>query len=334
MARRALLVGIDEYDNFNDLLGCVADATEMQKRLERNADGSPNYSCRLLTYGQGKTTGKITRKLLRRVCHELFDFTGEVLMYFAGHGAVTDAGGGYISTCDAEKDDWGISMQEIIQLAADSPARDIILILDCCHSGDMGNTPLFTSSNRGNPLAIIREDMTVIAASRASESAGECGGHGLFTSAVLDALDGGAADHMGWVTAQSIYAFVERGFGSWVQRPVYKSHATSLTVVRQCAPLIDRLRLHCLKKYFPTPDFRYRLDPEFEPLDERGKVVLKPLNKMKLEIARLFKEYRNVGLLAASVSGEDFFWAARRSHTLELTPRGREYWHLVDKGRI
>src|SRR6266511_3057752 len=84
-------------------------------------------------------------------------------------------------------------------------------------------------------------NMTIIAASRATEEAIEAGGHGLFTAALNDALEGGAADHMGYVTAPAIYAYVSRRFSAWDQRPVYKTNATDVLSVRTCEPLIDRL---------------------------------------------------------------------------------------------
>jgi hypothetical protein len=177
--------------------------------------------------------------------------------------------------------------------------------------------------------------MTVIAASLKAQPSVEAGGHGLFTASLLDALDGGAADHMGWVTASSIYAYVERRFGSWAerQRPVYKSYATSVRVVRECAPLIDRLKLRRLIELFPTQDYQYRLTPKHEPEDEHGRLH-KPVDKEKVAIAQLFKQYRDAGLLKPSTPGEQLFWTARRRHTVELTLRGREYWWLVKNMKI
>lgn len=331
MARRALLVGIDKYKVFNDLTTCVADATAMQKLLERNADASPNYSCRLMVYGKKRKTPVVTRSRLREACQELFDYTGDVLFYFSGHGALTKAGG-YLATSESEASDWGIPMQEIIDLASASPARDILIVLDCCHAGAAGNAAFLNRRDGRNPLALLRENMTVIAASRDTESAVEAAEHSLFTASLLEALEGGAADHMGWVTAQSIYAYLDRGFGGWVQRPVYKSHATELTVVRQCAPLIERFKLHQLVSYFPAVDHKFPLDPEYEPEDEYGKLH-EPVNHEKVSLAKLFKDYRDVGLLKSS-SGKQFFWVARESGTLELTLRGREYWRLIKGKRI
>jgi hypothetical protein len=330
-AKLALLVGIDSYDHVTNLTGCVADAVAMRDRLARHADSSLNYDCELFVQSERDSPRRITRPVLREACRKLFAHDGDVLLYFSGHGALTDTGG-LLATCDAQRDDWGIPMQEIVQMANGSRARDITVILDCCHAGDAGDAPLLNTQG-GNPLAALREDMTVMAAARNSQAAMEAGGHGLFTSAVLDALDGGAADHMGWVTAPSIYAYVERRFSGWQQRPVYKSHATGMTIVRQCAPLIERLKLHELVNHFPREDFKYRLDPEHEPEDEHGKVH-KPVNKEKVRIAHLFKDYRDAGLLKASRPNEQFYWVARRRHTVELTMRGREYWRLVSSGRI
>lgn len=332
MAKRALLVGIDKYDKFFNLTGCVADATAMEQRLRRNEDHSANYGCKLLLYGADNLDTKVTRVALRSALQKLFDFDGEVLLYFSGHGALT-AGGGYLATSDARAQDWGIPMQEMIDMANRSHASDVLILLDCCHAGDAGDAAVLNQPGQRNLIAALRENMTIIAASRNTQAAMEFEGHGVFTMAMLDALDGGAADHMGWITAPAIYAYVERRFNEWSQRPIYKSNATALNVVRKCAPLIDRLKLEALVEYFPAEDHKYLLDPEYEPADEFGNVH-EPVNQEKVRIAALFKEYRDTGLLKASIPGEQFYWVARHSHSVELTLRGREYWALAKYDKL
>jgi hypothetical protein len=332
--RRALIVGIDNYESAPALSSCVADAKAIGGLIERNADESPNYLCRVLLNNMEDGT-PITRAALRGACEELFaNFKGDVLLYFSGHGVLTPFGG-HLCAYDSKRHDWGVPMQEVVEFAINSEARDIILILDCCHSGDIADPSILSSKRGGDPLAVLRENMTVIAASLKTQASVEAGGHGLFTVSLMDALDGGAADHMGWVTASSIYAYVERRFGSWAerQRPVYKSYATSVRVVRACAPLIDRLKLRMLVELFRTQDYKYRLTPKHEPEDEHGKLH-HPVDKEKVAVARLFKEYRDAGLLKPSLPGEQLFWTARRRHTVELTPRGREYWWLVKNKKI
>lgn len=333
MARRALIVGINHYQlPGNDLGAAVADAETIARLLRAHADGRPNYDCRILL-DRMEDGRPITRSTLREACRQLFaSFQGEILFYFSGHGVLTEAGG-YLCTVDAEPDDWGIPMDEIVTLAARPRARDVLLILDCCHSGNIASPSILQTTGLGNPLALLRENTTIIAASHESQTAEEVGGHGLFTAAVLDALDGGAADHMGYVTAPQIYGYVERRFSAWEQRPVYKTHTTGLTVVRECAPLIDRLKLQEIVVHFPTEDHKYLLDPEYEPEDEHGN-KREPVDERKVGIAQLFKDYRDAGLLKPSTPGEQLYWTARRGHTVELTLRGREFWRLVTKKRI
>lgn len=329
MNRRALLIGIDSYENFSDLPGCSDDVLAMRELLEKNVDGSANYTCNVLA-DDGEP---ITRARLRRACRELFsDYQGDVLLYFSGHGTLTEEGG-YIATTDAEEDDYGVSMQEILQMAFQSQARDILIILDCCNSGDMGNPTILNVNADHFSISSLRDNMTVMAASRNTQTAGMSGGRSLFTSAVIDALEGGAADHMGWVTAPAIYAYVEKRFGEFDQRPVYKSNTNMVNVIRQCAPLIDRLKLNQLTDLFLDENFQFPLDPEFEPEDEHGNVH-EPVNQEKVDLANLFKEYRDAGLLKPSTPGEQLFWTARKSHAVELTIRGKEYWRLVKYGRI
>jgi Caspase domain len=331
VARRALIVGINTYNGGNDLNACVADAKAMADILSRHKDGERNFDC-LVWLDQTEDGSVITRSKLRAALTELFNFRGDVLLYFSGHGFLTKTGG-LLCTSDATKDDWGIPMQEVVDLTNLSSAHQVLLILDCCHSGDIANPVTMNTDSGKSPLAALRENMTVIAASRATEGAIEAGGHGLFTAALVDALEGGAADHMGFVTAPALYGYVSRRFTAWDQRPVYKTNATEVLTVRECEPLIGRFQLRQLAMYFPTFDHKYRLDPEYEPEDEQGNVK-EPVNKEKVAIAQLFKSYRDAGLLKPSDPKLQLYWAARRSQTVELTPRGREYWWLVVNDKL
>ena len=133
MARRALLVGINNYDNISPLTGCVLDATKMKDLLARNHDGCPNYDCRLLT----TDTERVTRAYLREVWGQLFDnFSDDILFYFSGHGTPT-ATGGFVCTQDATTHEPGLPMDEILLLANRSRAREVLLILDCCFAGSL-----------------------------------------------------------------------------------------------------------------------------------------------------------------------------------------------------
>src|SRR5437764_13878054 len=140
-SRRALIVGINNYrDPDNDLDGCVPDAEAITQRIARHSDGSPNYDCEDHIYlAKVEDDSVITRAELRERMYGLFsDFKGDALFYFSGHGALT-AFGGWLCTSDAEKNDLGVSVEEVLKAAQDSNASDVLLIFDCCHSGSVGN---------------------------------------------------------------------------------------------------------------------------------------------------------------------------------------------------
>ena len=46
--RKALVVGIDYYENCSQLYGCVTDAYDVKNALERNADGTLNFDVQTL----------------------------------------------------------------------------------------------------------------------------------------------------------------------------------------------------------------------------------------------------------------------------------------------
>lgn len=327
MAQRALLVGINDYDNFGNLTGCVRDATAMEGLLARNEDGSPNYGCRILTSPSPNPIERVTRARLREVWHELFDnFTEDILFYFSGHGTPTQIGG-VLVTQDGTAQEPGLVMDELLLLANQSKAREVLIILDCCFSGSIGN-PQNLQGQGGSPLqAQLREGVTILSASRASEvSMEETGGHGIFTWLVLSALRGGAADVRGVISTASIYAYVEQALGPWDQRPLYKSHADRLSPVRRCTPCVTDELLRQIPEFFPEADSRYQLDPSYEASSTSA-------NPDHVTIYQTFTQLRDSRLLKTT-NGDHLYYTVMGSGAVELTQLGQLYWLLAKKGRI
>ena len=186
--RRALCVGIDEY-SFGPLQGCVSDADRLASMLTTHEDGSPNFECRKLTAPVGAGSDCVTRSSLREAIAELFRHEADVaLLHFSGHGTVNDLGG-YLVTQDARKYDEGVAMSDVLQWANGSRAAEVVILLDCCYSGSLGNPPAIDNSR-----ALLREEVSILTASRGDQPSVETGGGGVFTSLVLGALGGGAAD--------------------------------------------------------------------------------------------------------------------------------------------
>jgi len=331
VSRAALVVGIDTYDTFSSLPSCVNDATSTAERISRNADGSPNFDTETLVAAAGQ---RITKGTLRDALDNLFTCTGEVLLYFSGHGAITNSGG-WLATTEGTAHDIGLNFDEVLTRVnrTDRRPRDVLVILDTCHSGGLGNPSALGDPSSHQAIASLRENTTLIAASRGDEAALAGRTHSAFTEVLLNALDGGAADHMGFVTGPSIYGYVERRFGAWGQRPVFKSNLAEVPLVRKCAPLIEPYKLRALVELFPDPHHQYSLDPEYEPQERDGSLP-EFFDNDKYEKSRLLKALRDVGLVKASVLGEDFYYAAINSSTVELTLRGQEYWYLVKGNRI
>jgi hypothetical protein len=322
MSKRALLVGINDYDNVTSLQGCVADATAMVDVLSRNDDGSVNFDCKLL---RSPGPVKITRGLLRQQWGELFHaFKGDVLFYFSGHGTPTNVGG-YIVTQEGTLDDPGLAMNDLVILANNSAAKTVLLILDCCFSGSVGNPPSLQAGGQED-RSLLREGVTILAASRPRQVSMEVGGHGLFTSLVVGALRGGAADVRGRVSAASIYGYAEAALGAWDQRPLYKSHAAQLDPVRTCEPRVNDALIRELPIFFPAADHAFRLDMTFE--ETNGAAV--PTN---VAVFKKFKLLQIAGLLMPK-NGQDLYWTAERSGSVVLTTLGRFYRQLVVDGRI
>ena len=314
--KKALIIGINEYPN-SPLKGCVNDANAIAGVLAANGDGSPNFSTVVLTSPphQLDTSG------LRGNIERLFSGSPDVaLLYFSGHGYIGSTGG-YIVAPDAKQYTMGVSMDDILTLANQSKAKDKIVLLDCCHSGAMG-TPAVTGGN----LASLAEGISVLTASRDSESAVEIGGKGIFTSLVVDALQGGAADLRGQITPGSIYAYVDQALGPWDQRPIFKTNVSRFTSLRSIPPRVptDTLRKLCV--YFPKAQDEHTLDPSYEETE-------KSANPDKVRILKDLQKFVSVGLVVP-VGEEHMYYAAINSKSCRLTALGFQYWRLVNERKL
>ena len=68
--RKALIVGIDYYQNIKSLQGCVNDAYNVKSVLERHSDGTINFGVNLLVATDANSL--ITRKyLISFICYFL-----------------------------------------------------------------------------------------------------------------------------------------------------------------------------------------------------------------------------------------------------------------------
>src|SRR4051795_7884773 len=254
--RRALLVGINHYESA-PLSGCIDDARRMERLLRRHDDGGVNFDTHLLTSDREV----VTRARLRESIENLFADPADVaLLYFSGHGTENDLGG-YLVTTDATLYNEGVALGDVLALANRAAhISEVAIIIDSCHSGWLGTVPAVD-----NMQASLREGLSILTASRSSQSSVEHGESGVFTELVGSALDGGAADILGNVSVASVYAYVDQALGAWDQRPLFKSHVSRMLSLRTAKPAIDIAVVRRLPDWFESPDADFSLSPRHEP---------------------------------------------------------------------
>lgn len=323
--RIALIVGINYYEDGSHLYGCVNDAHSVKAVLERHDGDSVNFDCRLLT-GTGPTE-TVKRGDLKDQISDLFKADADIaLFYFAGHGHI-EATGGYLLTSEASRGDEGVSLTEILTIANSSPAKNKIIILDSCHSGIAGTPP------EAGQLASLAEGVTVLTASTKDQYASEQNGRGVFTTLLVDALSGSAANLTGDITPGSIYAHIDQSLGAWEQRPVFKTNVKQFVSLRKSSPAISIEDLRKITTLFPTPGYSFPLDPTFEPeMKGRDEGMQKPVEE-NTRIFSVLQKYNRLNLLVPD--GVAHMWnAAMESKACRLTALGEHYRRLVEKNKL
>lgn len=321
--RKALIVGINDYPNC-PLFGCINDARSVAEILSNHEDGKKNFDVNLKENVERKGE-------LLGLIDSLFRDNPEVaLFYFSGHGYIDELGG-YIVTPDFGPHDMGVSMCDILRYANESKAENKVIILDCCHAGAMGN---MTFGNIGE--SIVGNGVTILTSSRDDESSMEIGGRGVFTSLLIEALDGGAANIQGDITPGSIYAFIDQALGAWEQRPLFKTNIQKFVSIRSVVPRISLDELRVLSECFASPCVEMKLDPSFEftnTSDVQHKVIEPYAKEENVQIFKKLQKLESVGLIEP-VGEKHMYFAAMNSKGCKLTTLGQYYWKLLSEKRI
>ena len=322
--KKALVVGINDYPKI-PLNGCVNDANEVERLLKKNEDGSPNF-------GIKKVTKYLEKSELRELIDDLFAGENEIaLFYFSGHGYVDKDNQSYLVTSDYSQYDYGVSLDEVLKKANASKTKNKIIILDACNSGAMGSLQSF-----GIEGSMLGNGLTILTSSLHSEPSLEVNGHGLFTSLLIEALEGGAADITGQISPGSVYAYIEKALGPWEQRPVFKTNVSSFVSLRKVNPLIP---LECVRKvteYFSIPNEELNLNPSFECTNTYENIItpVEPYAEQEnVDILKNLQKMVSVGLVKP-VGEEHMYGAAMKSKSCKLTAAGKHIWDLVNKDKI
>ena len=327
--RKALVIGINHYNNVSPLYGCVNDSFAVKAMLERHADGSVNFGVKSLN--STGPSNAVSRDQLRQAIEELFSGDGEVsLLYFAGHGHI-EATGGYLCSSDVKTGNDGVPLAEIMTMANQSRIQNRVIILDSCHSGVAGGSAL------QQKVAEISDGVTILTASTSEQYATEENGAGVFSSLLVDALGGAAANLVGDVTPGGVYAHVDQSLGPWAQRPVFKTNVKRFVSLRKVQPALELAELRRISELFPSAGFQFQLDPSFEP-ERHESWASNPQgipapNASNTAVFKILQKFNRVGLVVPE--GAPHMWhAAMESRSVRLTALGEHYRQLAAKNLI
>lgn len=335
MDDKALVIGIDAYQEQSELKCCVNDAKAVSQLLERHEDKTKSFDTELLT----SRTTSITNEVLADTISRFFKSSTDVrtaVLYFAGHGVISpDTDAGYILGADARRGNWGVSLSEMLALANDAKGRihSSVIILDCCHAGAAGEV----AGLKGTGASVIGPGVTILTSCNEGERAKEGHGHGVFTNLLLDGLRGGCADIRGNITPAALYSHIDQSLGAKAQRPLYKANVQRFVTLRRVEPKISDKVLLNLPLHFPDPDEEFKLDPSYEPDRKNVSDEIKrlPVNPEHAAVFAELQMYNRQGLVVpVGAEPNHMFFAAIQSKSCKLTALGKHYRRLAAENKI
>ncbi|MGD9042698.1 MAG: caspase family protein [Desulfobacterales bacterium] len=191
----AVIIGINDYDNWPGLEFAIADAKAVKVALEKSG-----FDEIIMILDKAATQRRILTELFDKL-PKMVDRNDRVLFYFAGHGQTENLpnGGkrGYIIPVDADMLNYGssaLSMEQIRSLSSRIRAKHIFYVMDCCYSGLGLNRAAGVWPGVSDYLRKVSamRVVQIITAGGQGEQVQEREGHGLFTTYFLKAIQGEA----------------------------------------------------------------------------------------------------------------------------------------------
>jgi hypothetical protein len=214
----ALLIGVGQYHYIRPLSKATNDARDLYSTLIENGYPSSNVA---LLLNQNATKASISQELDRLARCVNTDDT--VIIFFSGHGAQMIGGfssGEYLCPVEAEMNrvqDTCVSDVEFTTALRAIQAGRLVVFLDACHSGGMGdpkNSKIQVraglSEETYNQLATTGRGRVIIASCKPDEVSWELPEmqNGLFTHYLLEGLRGKAARKDGAVWLTNLFGYV------------------------------------------------------------------------------------------------------------------------------
>ncbi|WP_193198177.1 caspase family protein [Nostoc sp. MG11] len=237
MARYALVVGITDYTN--QLPNLSKPATDAEA-VERVLKAYGNFEDITVLKGKVSTT-RLAEALKTLLLQQAVK--NEALIYFTGHGIPVSSSLGrpqaYLATSDLTiftedkkivGQKGGISLAELNELIKDSDLSSLVVLLDCCHSGEFLERNLIEKTLTA---FISQRDYYFIAACRSFQQAyaKKSEQHSIFTTALLAGLSAEKANKHGQVTSADLFGNISAELKGSGQQPIQMGWGSSITLV-------------------------------------------------------------------------------------------------------
>lgn len=337
MSRDALIVGINQYKSLPGLNAPAADAEAISARLQAQGEFRVQRMPEVIKNKRavvGQRSG-VTAAMLEEALIKLFKPKGKnipntALFYFSGHGLQREAGiqEGYLATSDTDPStgNFGISLNWFRRLLQESPVRQIVVILDCCHSGEL------LTFKDADPGARSGIDRCFMAASREYESAYEAleGKHSVFTQALLTGLNPYQQEG-GKVSNYALTEHITQSLRGELQQPLFESSGGEIVLTRVSGlkaafsktPISTFTRLKQLSFGFCP----YR---GLSPFDEAHADYFFGREDLTTQLIEKVRSNQFCALIGASSSGKTSLLRAGLIHHLSQGDRilGSENWQV------
>jgi WD40 repeat protein len=237
MARYALVVGITDYTNqLSNLTKPATDAKAVEEVLKAHGD----FEDIAVLKGKVSTT-KLAEALKTLLQQQAVK--NEALIYFTGHGiTVSDSLGtqqAYLATSDLTivtqgkeiiEQTGGINLLSLNNLIRNSELSSLVVLLDCCHSGEFLERNLIEKSLTAFSS---QRDYYFIAACRGFQQAyaKKSEQHSIFTTALLAGLSPENTNEHGKVTGDRLFDILATELKGSGQEPIRMGWGRSITLI-------------------------------------------------------------------------------------------------------